>query len=30
VRTFERTWNIRLDQLDDLLGELQHNPEKTP
>jgi len=30
VRTFERTWNIRLDQLDDLLGELQHNPEKKP
>jgi len=30
VRTFERTWNIRLDQLDDLLGELQNNPEKRP
>jgi len=30
VRTFERTWNIRLDQLDDLLGELQNNPEKKP
>ena len=27
VRTFERTWNIRLDRLDDLLGELQSNPE---
>ena len=23
VRTFERTWNTRLDQLDDLLAELQ-------
>ncbi len=23
VRTFERTWNTRLDQLDDLLVELQ-------
>ena len=23
VRTFERTWNARLDRLDDLLGELQ-------
>jgi DNA-binding transcriptional ArsR family regulator len=23
VRTFERTWNDRLDRLDDLLGELQ-------
>jgi DNA-binding transcriptional ArsR family regulator len=30
VRTFERTWNARLDQLDDLLGELQRNPEKKP
>jgi len=30
VRTFERTWNVRLDQLDDLLGELQNNPEKKP
>ena len=27
VRTFERTWNIRLDRLDDLLTELQSNPE---
>ena len=27
VRTFERTWNIRLDRLDNLLGELQSNPE---
>ncbi len=24
VRTFERTWNTRLDRLDDLLAELQH------
>jgi DNA-binding transcriptional ArsR family regulator len=23
VRTFERTWNIRLDRLDDVLAELQ-------
>jgi DNA-binding transcriptional ArsR family regulator len=23
VRTFERSWNVRLDQLDDLLSELQ-------
>jgi len=30
VRTFERTWNTRLDQLDDLLSELQQNPEKKP
>jgi DNA-binding transcriptional ArsR family regulator len=30
ARTFERTWNTRLDQLDDLLGELQRNPEKNP
>jgi hypothetical protein len=30
VRTFERTWNTRLDQLDDLLVELQHQPEKAP
>jgi DNA-binding transcriptional ArsR family regulator len=28
VRSFERTWNTRLDRLDDLLGELQTNPEK--
>ena len=28
VRTFERTWTSRLDQLDDLLVELQHQPEK--
>jgi DNA-binding transcriptional ArsR family regulator len=24
VRTFERTWNTRLDRLDDLLAELDH------
>ena len=24
VRTFERTWNARLDRLDDVLAELQH------
>ena len=24
VRTFERTWNARLDRLDDLLAELQN------
>jgi DNA-binding transcriptional ArsR family regulator len=24
VRTFERTWNTRLDRLDDLLAELQN------
>ncbi len=28
VRTFERTWNARLDRLDDVLGELQHEEEK--
>ena len=28
VRTFERTWNARLDRLDDLLAELQ--PGKEP
>jgi DNA-binding transcriptional ArsR family regulator len=27
VRTFERTWNARLDRLDDLLGELQSQPD---
>ena len=27
VRTFERTWNERLDRLDDLLAELQHQEE---
>ncbi|MGH7576401.1 MAG: ArsR/SmtB family transcription factor, partial [Longimicrobiales bacterium] len=29
VRQFERTWNLRLDRLDDLLAELQ-TEEKTP
>jgi DNA-binding transcriptional ArsR family regulator len=29
VRTFERTWNTRLDRLDDLLDELR-NQEDTP
>lgn len=29
VRTFERTWNVRLDRLDDVLAELQ-SEEKTP
>ena len=30
VRTFERTWNARLDRLDDLLAELQdHDQEGT-
>ena len=29
VRTFERTWNTRLDRLDDLLVELQ-TQEETP
>src|SRR5215207_11424407 len=30
VRSFERTWNTRLDRLDDLLAELQtsHQPEE--
>jgi len=26
VRTFERTWNERLDRLDDLLADLQEDP----
>jgi DNA-binding transcriptional ArsR family regulator len=30
VATFERTWNARLDRLDDLLAELQSNPNPTP
>ena len=29
VRTFERTWNARLDRLDDLLAELQHEEEQS-
>jgi DNA-binding transcriptional ArsR family regulator len=28
VRTFERTWNTRLDRLDDLLAELQSKEEE--
>jgi DNA-binding transcriptional ArsR family regulator len=28
VQSFERAWNIRLDRLDDLLGELQQEQEK--
>jgi DNA-binding transcriptional ArsR family regulator len=27
VRSFERTWNARLDRLDDLLAELQSRPD---
>jgi DNA-binding transcriptional ArsR family regulator len=27
VRSFERTWNTRLDRLDDLLGELRAHQE---
>ena len=30
VRSFERTWNTRLDRLDDLLAELQAPARKTP
>ena len=30
VRTFERTWNTRLDQLDDLLAELRTQEEDRP
>jgi DNA-binding transcriptional ArsR family regulator len=29
VRTFERTWNERLDRLDDLLVELQDQEDET-
>jgi hypothetical protein len=29
VRTFERTWNTRLDQLDDLVAELK-DQEQAP
>jgi DNA-binding transcriptional ArsR family regulator len=29
VRTFERTWNIRLDRLDDLLVELQSQEDQS-
>ena len=28
VRTFERTWNTRLDRLDDLLAELQADDQQ--
>jgi hypothetical protein len=27
VRAFERTWNARLDRLDDVLVELQHQED---
>lgn len=30
VSGFERTWNRRLDRLDDLVGELKNQQEKTP
>ncbi len=30
VSSFERTWNARLDRLDDLLGELQTTEEEAP
>lgn len=30
VRAYERTWNARLDRLDDLLGELETQEEKSP
>jgi DNA-binding transcriptional ArsR family regulator len=30
VRAFERTWNSRLDRLDDLLVELRSDPHPTP
>ena len=30
VRTFERSWNRRLDRLDDLLTELRPTPETSP
>ena len=30
ARSFERTWNTRLDQLDDLLAELQSNQPQPP
>ena len=30
ARSFERTWNARLDQLDDLLAELQSNQPQPP
>ncbi len=30
ARSFERTWNVRLDQLDDLLAELQSGQPQPP
>ena len=30
VTAFERTWNTRLDRLDDLLTELKHHPGNAP
>ncbi len=30
ARSFERTWNIRLDRLDDVLAELQSEQSTTP
>jgi DNA-binding transcriptional ArsR family regulator len=30
ARSFERTWNIRLDRLDDVLAELQSEQPTTP
>ena len=30
ARSFERTWNTRLDQLDDLLAELRSNQPQPP
>jgi DNA-binding transcriptional ArsR family regulator len=30
VRTFERTWNVRLDRLEDLLVELTTEPPQEP
>jgi DNA-binding transcriptional ArsR family regulator len=30
VRTFAHTWNTRLDRLDDLLAEMQRQPEHQP
>lgn len=30
VRSFERTWNARLDRLDDLLAELKSEEENNP
>lgn len=30
VRSFERSWNTRLDRLDDLLAEIEPKEKKTP